>query len=76
MIIFTADFIISMYASFRLKNSLTKIDKDSTEEIKEKIKEKIESKFLNRRIFKAYPRYKINIIEKLEKYRKEKTEKK
>lgn len=76
MIIFTIDFIISMYASFKLKNSLSKIDKDSTEEIKEKIKEKIESKFLNRRIFKAYPKYKINIIKRLEEYRKEKIEKK
>lgn len=46
------------------------------EEIKEKIKEKIESKFLNRRIFKAYPKYKINIIKRLEEYRKEKIEKK
>ena len=72
MIIFTIDFIVSMYASFKLKNSLSKIDKDSTEEIKEKIKEKIESKFLNRRIFKAYPKYKINIIKRLEEYRKEK----
>lgn len=76
LIIFTIDFIISMYASFKLKNSLSKIDKDSTEEIKEKIKEKIESKFLNRRIFKAYPKYKINIIKILEEYRKEKIEKK
>ena len=76
LIIFTIDFIISMYASFKLKNSLSKIDKDSTEEIKEKIKEKIESKFLNRRIFKAYPKYKINIIKRLEEYRKEKIEKK
>ena len=42
----------------------------------EKIKEKIESKFLNRRIFKAYPKYKINIIKILEEYRKEKIEKK
>ena len=76
LIIFTIDFIISTYASFKLKNSLSKIDKDSTEEIKEKIKEKIESKFLNRRIFKAYPKYKINIIKRLEEYRKEKIEKK
>ena len=76
LIIFTIDFIISTYASFKLKNSLSKIDKDSTEEIKEKIKEKIDSKFLNRRIFKAYPKYKINIIKRLEEYRKEKIEKK
>lgn len=76
MIIFTIDFIISTYASFKLKNSLSKIDKDSTEEIKEKIKEKIESKFLNRRIFKAYPKYKINIIKRLEEYRKEKNREK
>ena len=39
LIIFTFDFIISMYASFKLKNSLSKIDKNSTEQIKEKIKE-------------------------------------
>ena len=45
-------------------------------DIKEKIKEKIESKFLNRRIFKEYPKYKINIIKRLEEYRKEKIEKK
>ncbi len=75
MIIFTFDFITSMYASFKLKNNLSKIKKDNTEEIKEKIKEKIESTFLNRRIFKAYPKYKINIMKKLEEY-KEKMEKK
>ena len=74
MIIFTFDFITSMYASFKLKNNLSKIKKDNTEEIKERIKEKIESTFLNRRIFKAYPKYKINIMKKLEEY-KEKIEK-
>lgn len=74
MIIFTIDFITSMYATFKLKSSITKIKKDNTEEFKEKIKEKIETKFLNRRIFKAYPKYKESIIKKLEEY-KEKIEK-
>ena len=72
------EFVLRMlsFLEYLVKNSLSKIDKDSTEEIKEKIKEKIDSKFLNRRIFKAYPKYKINIIKRLEEYRKEKIEKK
>lgn len=74
MIIFTTDFIASMYITFKLKSSITKIKKDNTEEFKEKIKEKIESKLLNKRIFKAYPKFKESIINKLEEY-KEKIEK-
>lgn len=74
MIIFTTDFIASMYVTFKLKSSITKIKKDNTEEFKEKIKEKIESKLLNQRIFKAYPKFKESIINKLEEY-KEKIEK-
>ena len=36
------------------------------------IKEKIESTIFNRRIFKAYPKYRINMIKKYSKTRKEK----
>ncbi|MGN1311684.1 MAG: putative ABC transporter permease [Bacilli bacterium] len=75
MILFTIDFIISMYATFKLKSSINKINKDNTEEFKKKFKEKIENKILSRRILKAYPKYKNNIIKKIEEYR-QKIEKK
>ena len=75
MILFTTDFIISMYATFKLKSSINKINKDNTEEFKKKFKEKIENKILSRRILKAYPKYKNNIIKKIEEYR-QKIEKK
>lgn len=75
MILFITDFIISMYATFKLKSSINKINKDNTEEFKKKFKEKIENKILSRRILKAYPKYKNNIIKKIEEYR-QKIEKK
>ena len=46
---------------FRAKH---KIRKDSTEEINQKTKEIIENKVLNRRIFKAFPNLKLNLIKK------------
>ncbi len=73
MILFTIDFIISIYATFKLKDNINKITKDNTEEFKNKIKEKIENTLLNKRIFKAYPKYKANILKKIEEY-KEKIE--
>lgn len=75
MILFTTDFIISMYTTFKLKSSINKINKDNTEEFKKKFREKIENKILSRRILKAYPKYKNNIIKKIEEYR-QKIEKK
>ena len=75
MILFTTDFITSMYATFKLKSSINKINKDNTEEFKKKFREKIENKILSRRILKAYPKYKNNIIKKIEEYR-QKIEKK
>ena len=44
-------------------------------EFKKKFREKIENKILSRRILKAYPKYKNNIIKKIEEYR-QKIEKK
>ena len=61
-VIFSTDFVISMFISYKLKNNIKKMKKDSTEEINKKVKEILESKILNRRIFKAFPRFKINII--------------
>lgn len=75
MILFTLDFITSMYVTFKLKNNLSRFNTDCTEELKKKIKEKIENKFLNQRLFKAYPRYKVNFMKKLEEYKKEKIKK-
>lgn len=62
MILFVADFITSMSITFNLKNSMKKLKRDNTEEINKKVKEIIESKVLNRRIFKAFPNFKVNII--------------
>lgn len=62
IILFISDFAVSMGVTYKLKASMKKIKKDSTEEINKKVKEVIEKKILNRRIFKAFPKYKINII--------------
>lgn len=61
--IFIIDFITSMKITYKLKNTIKKLRKDNTEEFNNKIKEVIESKILNRRIFKAFPKFKINIID-------------
>ena len=63
LVIFVSDFIISMNVTYRLKNSIKKIKKDNTEENSKSVKEIIENKFFNRRIFNAFPKFKINIIE-------------
>ena len=60
--IFISDFIISMSVTFELKKTIKKLKKDSTEEFNKRISELLEKKTLNRRIFKAFPQYKINII--------------
>ena len=70
MIIFMFDFCTSMGITFKLKNNIVKLSKDNTEEFNKKIKDLIENKLLNRRIIKAYPKYKINLLEKIEEYRK------
>ena len=59
----------------RVNKAINKINKDNTEEFKKKFREKIENKILSRRILKAYPKYKNNIIKKIEEYR-QKIEKK
>ena len=62
LIIFIGDFIISMNVTYNIKNTINKLKKDNTEEFNNKINEVLEKKILNRRIFKAFPKYKINII--------------
>lgn len=62
LVLFVIDFITSMGVTCKLKNSMKRIKKDSTEEMNKKVKEVIESKILNRRIFKAFPSFKVNII--------------
>ncbi len=64
LIIFIIDFVISFNLSCKIKNTIHKIRKDSTEEINQKTKEIIENKVLNRRIFKAFPNLKLNLIKK------------
>ena len=51
-----------MNVTYKLKNSVKKLKKDNTEEFNVKVKEIIEKKILNRRIFKAFPKFKINIM--------------
>lgn len=63
LVLFIGDFIISMYVTYKLKYSIKELKKDSTEEMNRKIKDVIEKKILNRRIFKAFPKFKINIID-------------
>ena len=62
LVIFIGDFITSMGVTYKLKNSMKKLKKDNTEEISTKVRDVIESKFLNRRIFKAFPSFKVNLI--------------
>lgn len=62
IILFIADFIISMNTTYELKNSVKKLKKDNTEEFNIKIKDTLEKRLLNRRIFKAFPKFKINLI--------------
>lgn len=71
IILFLSDLITSLVITFNLKNKIKKLDIDVTEELNEKIKTMLETKLLNRRIFKAYPRYRINIIKKYSKTRRE-----
>ena len=62
LVIFISDFITSMNVTYKLKNNIKKLKKDSTEEISARVREVIESKLLNRRIFKAFPSFKVNLI--------------
>lgn len=80
LIIFVIDLIISLNVTFKIKSNITKlIKKDSTEDFNHKIKELIDSRLLNRRLFKAFPKLKFNIKDKVIDFRnniKEKIEKK
>ena len=75
MLTFIADYIISMNVTYKLKNTIKKIKKDNTEEISTKVKELLENKLLNRRILKAFPNFKENIINEFKEL-KEKIEEK
>ncbi len=65
LILFTIDFITSLGITYKLKNSIKKLKKDNTEEIASKIKKIVENKVLNRRILKAFPYFKINLLSKI-----------
>lgn len=62
LVIYLVDLIISFDVTFKLKNKITKLKKDNTEEFNVKVREVIESKLLNRRIIKAFPRLKSHIL--------------
>ena len=72
LVIFITDLIISLNVTIRIKNTITKlVKKDSTEDFNRKI--------LNRRLFKAFPKIKINVKDKVIDFKnniKEKIEKK
>ena len=80
LVIFITDLIISLNVTIRIKNTITKlVKKDSTEDFNHKIKEIINGKILNRRLFKAFPKIKINVKDKVIDFKnniKEKIEKK
>jgi len=80
LVIFITDLIISLNVTIKIKNTITKlIKKDSTEDFNHKIKEIINGKILNRRLFKAFPKIKINVKDKVIDFKnniKEKIEKK
>ena len=72
IILFVSDLITSLIVTFNLKSKIKKLNIDVTEELNKKIKELLETKVLNRRILKAYPKYRINIIKKYSKTKHEK----
>lgn len=80
LILFITDLVISLRVTFKIKNTITKlIKKDSTEDFNIKIKELINNKILNKRLFKAFPKIKFNVKDKVIDFRnyfKEKIEKK
>lgn len=80
LVIFIVDLIISLNVTIKIKNTITKlIKKDSTEDFNHKIKEIINSRLLNRRLFKAFPKIKFSVKNKvidLKNNVKEKIEKK
>lgn len=67
IILFVSDLITSLIVTFNLKSKIKNLNIDVTEELNKKIKELLETKVLNRRILKAYPKYRINIIKKYSK---------
>lgn len=71
IIIFISDLTTSLIITFNLKNKIKNLNTDVTEELNEKIKTILETKILNRRILKAYPRYRANIIKKYSKTKHE-----
>lgn len=60
-IIFTGDFIISMNVTYRIKNTIKKLQKDNTEEFSNKVREVINKKLLNRRLVKAFPDFRKSL---------------
>lgn len=72
IILFVSDLITSLIVTFNLKSKIKNLNIDVTEELNKKIKELLETKVLNRRILKAYPKYRINIIKKYSKTKHEK----
>ncbi len=64
LIIFVVDFVLSITITFKLKNNMKKLKKDSTEEINKKVKEILEKNIFNRRVFKAFPKYRKDMIQK------------
>ena len=72
IILFVSDLITSLIVTFNLKSKIKKLNIDVTEELNKKIKELLETKVLNRRILKAYPKYRVNIIKKYSKTKHEK----
>ena len=72
IILFVSDLITSLIVTFNLKSKIKNLNIDITEELNKKIKELLETKVLNRRILKAYPKYRINIIKKYSKTKHEK----
>lgn len=66
LVIFITDLIISLNVTFKIKHTITKlVKKDSTEDLNHKVREIINSKLLNRRLFKAFPKIKINVKDKV-----------
>lgn len=72
IILFVSDLITSLIVTFNLKSKIKNLNIDITEELNKKIKELLETKVLNRRILKAYPKYRVNIIKKYSKTKHEK----
>ena len=56
LVIYIVDNIVSFNVIFKIKNTITNLEKDATEEITKKVKTMLTNNYLYRRLFNAFPK--------------------